>query len=65
MTYIEQFEQELVKKLQGTEEPAAIVRWVSEEVVKSYRNGIATGQKGAQMMRKGESRKGSLPAQAL
>ena len=65
MTYIEQFEQELVKKLQSAEEPAAIVRWVSEEVVKSYRNGIATGQKGAQMMRKGESRKGNLPAQAL
>ena len=39
MSYIEQFEAELVKKLQSAEDPAAIVRWVSEKVLESYRNG--------------------------
>ena len=57
MTYIEQFEQELVKKLQRTVYPAAIVRWVSEKVLESYRNGITAGQKGATVKRKGQSRR--------
>ena len=65
MTYIEQFEVELVKKLQSTEDPAAIVRWVSEKVLESYRNGITAGQKGAQVIRKGQSRRRGFPAQAL
>jgi uncharacterized membrane-anchored protein len=57
MSYIEQFEQELVKKLQSSEDPAAIVRWVSEKVLESYRNGITAGQKGATVIRKGQSRR--------
>jgi hypothetical protein len=65
MTYIEQFEQELVKKLQSTEDPAAIVRWVSEKVHESYKNGITAGRKGAQVIRKGQSRRRGFPAQAL
>jgi hypothetical protein len=32
MTYIEQFEQELVKKLQSSVEPASIVKWAGEQV---------------------------------
>lgn len=64
MTYIEQFEAELVKKLQGAEDTAAIVRWVSEKVLESYKNGITAGQKGAQVIRKGESRRKALPSQA-
>jgi hypothetical protein len=47
MTYIEQFEQELVKKLQSAEDAASIVRWAGEQVLKSYKNGITAGQKPA------------------
>jgi hypothetical protein len=65
MTYIEQFETELVKKLTSNEGEAAIVRWVSEKVLESYRNGITAGQKGKQVIRKGQSRRHGLPAQAL
>jgi hypothetical protein len=57
MTYIEQFETDLRKKLDGPEDTASIVRWVSERVLESYRNGITAGQKGAQVIRKGESRR--------
>jgi uncharacterized membrane-anchored protein len=65
MTYIEQFEQELVKKLQSSEDSAAIVRWISEKVLESYKNGITAGRKGAQVIRKGKSRRNGFPAQAL
>lgn len=65
MSYIEQFEAELVKKLQSGEAAESIVRWVSEQVLKSYRNGIAAGQKGAQVIRKGASRRPALPPQSL
>ena len=65
MTYIEQFEQELVKKLQSSEETAAIIKWISEKVLESYRNGITAGQKGVQVIRKGESRRKGFPSQAL
>ena len=64
MTYIEQFEAELAKKLEGAEDTATIVRWVSEKVLESYRNGITAGQKGAQVIRKGQSRRNGLPTQA-
>jgi hypothetical protein len=57
MSYIEQFEQELLGKLNGAEDTASIVRWVSEKVLESYRNGITAGQKGATVIRKGESRR--------
>jgi len=65
MTYIEQFEQELVKKLQSSEDPATIVRWAGEQVLASYKNGIAAGRKGATVIRKGQSRRPALPSQAL
>lgn len=61
MTYIQQFEAELLKKLNGTEEEASIVRWVSEKVLESYRNGITAGQKGVQVIRKGQSRRRGFP----
>ena len=57
MSYIEQFEQELVSKLNGKEDTASIVRWAAEQVLASYKNGIAAGQKGATVIRKGESRR--------
>ena len=65
MSYIEEFEAELVKKLHSSEEPAAVVRWVSEKVLESYKNGIAAGQKGGQVIRKGASRRSGFPSQAL
>jgi hypothetical protein len=57
MSYIDTFETELVAKLNGTEDIASIVKWVSEKVLESYRNGITAGQKGATVKRKGESRR--------
>lgn len=64
MTYIEQFEAELLKKLDGAEDTATIVRWVSEKVLESYRNGITSGQKGATVIRKGQSRRRGIAPQA-
>jgi hypothetical protein len=57
MSYIEQFEQELIAKLNGKEDTASIVRWVAERVLESYRNGITAGQKGATVARQGQSRR--------
>ena len=65
MSYISDFETELTKKLIGNETADSVVRWVSEKVLESYRNGITAGQKGAQVIRKGQSRRRSFPAQAL
>lgn len=36
---------------------AMAVRWVSEKVLQSCRNGITAGQKGVQVIRKGASRR--------
>jgi len=64
MTYLQQFEAELTEKLEnGTDNTTAIVRWVSEKVLESYRNGITAGQKGTQVIRKGKSRR-PFPKQA-
>jgi phage-related protein len=64
MSYIEQFEQELAKKLTSSETGEQIVRWVSEKVLESFKNGITAGQKGAQVIRKGESRRGGSAVKA-
>jgi hypothetical protein len=57
MSYITDFETELTKKLESAEDTASIVRWISEKVLESYKNGITAGQKGATVKRKGESRR--------
>jgi len=57
MSYITDFESELTAKLNGKEDTATIVRWISEKVLQSYKNGITAGQKGVQVIRKGESRR--------
>lgn len=44
MSYIEQFEAELLVKLQS-EEPASVVKWASEKLRSSYRNGAAAGRR--------------------
>lgn len=64
MTYIEQFEAELAKKLESAEDTATLIRWVSEKVLESYRNGITAGQKGTQVIRKGKSRRSGFRSQA-
>ena len=63
MSYIEQFESELAGKLNAGEDTVSIVRWVSEKVLESYRNGITAGQKGATVIRKGKSRRPSYGAE--
>jgi len=57
MSYINEFEQELIAKLNGKEDTASVVRWIVEHMLQSYKNGISAGQKGAKVMRKGESRR--------
>lgn len=59
MTFIEQFESELNKKLLSNETAEAIIRWASERVLASYRNGITAGQNGTTVKRKGQSRRKS------
>jgi hypothetical protein len=57
MSYIEEFESELARKLLSNQTSEAIVHWVSEKVLESYRNGIKAGQKGAVVKRDGKSRR--------
>jgi hypothetical protein len=57
MTYITDFEAQLTKKLLSDETAESIVRWVSEEILKSYRNGIKAGKNGADVKRDGKSRR--------
>jgi hypothetical protein len=56
-SYLEQFESELTEKLNYAEDRDTVVRWVSEKILESYRNGITAGQKGTQVIRKGRSRR--------
>ena len=65
MSYIDNFETELANKLASGEESGSVIRWVSEKVLQSYRNGIAAGQKGEQVIRKGQSRRHGLSSHAL
>ena len=57
MSYLNDFDSELTKKLDSGLETAVIVRWVSEKILESYRNGITAGRNGAQVIRKGKSRR--------
>lgn len=58
MTFLEQFERALTRMLEsGTADTAGIVRWASERVLESYRNGITAGLRGATVKRPGESRR--------
>lgn len=53
MSYITDFEGELTKKLEdGTDNTTAIVHWVSEKILESFKNGVIAGKKGAQKIRK-------------
>jgi hypothetical protein len=64
MSYITDFESELTAKLESNDGTESIVRWISEKILESYRNGITAGQKGVQVIRKGKSRRrGFAPEQ--
>ena len=64
MSYITEFEQELARKLTSSETGEDIVRWVSEKVLESYKNGIAAGQKRGQPSPKGKGRASGSATQA-
>lgn len=57
MTFLEQFETELAKRIESAEDTASIVRWVVEKQLASYRAGIRAGQNGAVIKRNGQSRR--------
>ena len=62
MSYISDFDKELLRMLDGGLRHDLVVRWVSEKILESYRNGITAGQNGAQVIRQGKSRR-PLPPQ--
>ena len=57
MSYIQEFEVELAHKLVSGETGEEVVRWVSEKILQSYRNGIKAGQRGEVVKRDGKSRR--------
>ena len=57
MSYIKEFEAEMRKQYDECSDEDVFFRWVSEKVLESYRNGIKAGQKGATVIRNGESRR--------
>jgi len=65
MSYITDFETELTRKLLSSETSESLVKWISEKILESYRNGITAGQKGATVKRKGQSRRTGSSDQAL
>lgn len=65
MTFIEQFERALTRMLDsGSADTAEIVRWASEKILESYRNGITAGLQGATVKRPGASRRSGLHGRA-
>lgn len=56
-TFIEDFERSLARKLEACESDESLIRWASEKVLESYRNGITAGQKGTVIKHAGESRR--------
>lgn len=59
MSYRHEFETQFVAKLRSNATEADLVRWVTEKVLESYRNGIKAGQKGVVVKRDGKSRRRS------
>jgi hypothetical protein len=58
MSYMQEFEADFRRKLEKEATPLSeLVRWVTEKVLESYRNGIKAGQKGAVVKRDGKSRR--------
>lgn len=51
MTFLEQFQAELTKRLEAKEDIPSLVKWFSRILRKSYRNGIVAGRKGEDVYR--------------
>jgi hypothetical protein len=65
MSYLEQFEAELTRRIESAQEDtASIVRWVVEKQLASYRAGIKAGRDGAEVKRDGQSRRRGLNGKA-
>ncbi len=64
MTYIEEFEKELRKKLEAAETADAIVSWCREKILESYRNGASTVRIRTRSPRKESKEKTDEPADA-
>ncbi len=46
MSYINAFEEQLANKIASGEDKDAIVRWVSNKILESFKNGVAYGRNG-------------------
>lgn len=57
MTFIEQFERQLAGMMETEQDVSRIIRWASEKVLESYRNGIKAGRDGVTVKRDGKSRR--------
>ena len=55
---------ELDKSKLVDEDTDTLVRWVSEKLLESYRNGITAGRKGATVIRHGKSRRHGFSSEA-
>jgi len=65
MSYLNEFEQELKGKLLSAETDESIIRWVTEKLLQSYRDGVRSGQRATVRIERGKSRpQGSFPAEA-
>ena len=58
MSYITDFEGELIKKLESAENRTSVVRWISEKVLESYKNGVIAGKNSSQRNHKGQNATG-------
>lgn len=64
MSYIDEFEKELRKKLDAQEPADAIVAWSREKILESYRNGVATVRTRTRSTRKDSKEEKNEPAEA-
>jgi len=65
MTYIDEFETELRKKLEAGEKADAIISWCREKVLESYRNGVTTLRTRTRSPRKDSNEEKKESAEAL
>ena len=56
MAYMQEFVAELRRQYNEAHDEEVFLRWVSEKVLESYKNGIKAGQNGAVVKRNGQSR---------
>ena len=64
MNYIKEFEVELAKKLNGHEDIASVVRWVSGKILESFKHGIIAGRKRPAVNRKEQNSTGVSASKA-